>query len=257
MGGTSYGVRVLRFPYPTSPVSMDGASLGGADGGVGGPKRRDPINLSFPIRITGASAANTVAKLDTLLVALHVTGARSLRFDGSLSTRFYMAEFIGSSNYEWSGLDSVKLTLNFWVPKPFWKSTTETSQTAEAISASPQAFDVTDGGTVGGNWYAYPIWIIKQTDTTTITSVTLANATTTETIVWTGSLAEDDWLRLDSNPMNFRIEKSTDDGTSWTDAIGGADGGIVPSLNGGVSNSLSVTGVTAGAVDIYYRAEYL
>ena len=89
-----------------------------------------------------------------------------------------------------------------------------------------------------------------------VTSVTLANSTTGETVTWTGALSSGHWLKFDT--ARGVIEKSTDSGGNWTNVNYGVSGSYQDvRLKGGVQNTLVVTGVSSGTLTVTYTGRYL
>ncbi len=117
----------------------------------------------------------------------------------------------------------------------------------------------TSGGTwkraMPGTLYEYPVYILRNTTGGNITSVILANATTGETLNWTGTLADDDYLRIDSD---LETIESSSDLLAWTDELGGLGAGDpFPRLKPRVTNSITVTGLSSGTLDIQHRGRFL
>lgn len=89
------------------------------------------------------------------------------------------------------------------------------------------------------------IWIIKNsTDATT--QVTLTNTSTTETIIWSNALAASYWLKFDGNTGLCYSSTGTTD-AAWTDVNRNVTG-LPPTVQGGSTNVVTVTGVANGGV---------
>jgi hypothetical protein len=112
-------------------------------------------------------------------------------------------------------------------------------------------------GVVPGTDFCKPVWTITAGEA--LTYIALTNSTLTETLRWTGNLAEDDLLRIDSDRQT--IEKSVDSGATWTSAIAGMTvGDPFPRLKSGVANSVSLTRTpSAGLISLAltYRGAFL
>lgn len=118
----------------------------------------------------------------------------------------------------------------------------------------------TSGGTwrkaVQGTMTARPTYTIVNTDASTITTLTLTNTTRSQELTWTGSLAQNDQLRIDTERQH--IEKSTDGGSTWSNAMSGLTAGDpFPRLAAGQNNAFTIAGFVAGTINITYNARWL
>ncbi len=83
-------------------------------------------------------------------------------------------------------------------------------------------------------------------------SVQVANSYTGESVLWANTLAADAWLRLSSETQ--RAEVSVDDGATWTRNNANMTG-LICQLMGGVSNPITITGLTGATADYSYTAK--
>lgn len=101
--------------------------------------------------------------------------------------------------------------------------------------------------TITGTRKAHAVYVVKDGGTGA-SSVTITNASTGETVVWANALAPSNWLRLSSDGQGAEI--SADSGSNWTASNGGMTG-IIPMVQGGEDNAITVTGVT-GTCSVSY-----
>jgi len=106
---------------------------------------------------------------------------------------------------------------------------------------------MTPGGTRITDW----VFTVKN-GAASCASVTLANTTLGETVIWSNTLAANAWLRLSSATQ--RAEVSTDSGANWTKNNANM-AGIIPRIKGGVSNTITLTGPTTGTHEYSYTAK--
>jgi predicted phage tail component-like protein len=140
------------------------------------------------------------------------------------------------------------------------------TNTAIAIATNPDTLSV---GEIDGSANRIPAeFYVRNTTGATLTStaITIANDTTSESIVVTLTLEDDRWLRVGTLDANGRfsstIGKSTSTGgdpeaEAYTDFESSYTSGDWPRLQGGVVNSITVTGVATGTLEIVYRPRYI
>jgi predicted phage tail component-like protein len=135
-----------------------------------------------------------------------------------------------------------------------------------AITTSP---DTITTSAIVGNVSRTPISLYVRNGTgSQITSGTISvqNVTTSETIIWKGTLPDGYWLRfgnLQSNGTHKSdIKMSTISGAdptvlTYSNAEIGYQSGDWPRLKGGVANDITVTGISTGTLQTVYRARFL
>lgn len=104
--------------------------------------------------------------------------------------------------------------------------------------------------TVNGTQITDAVWLIKN-GAASCASVQIQNATTGQTVLWNNTLAASRWLRLTSETQ--RVEISTDSGATWTKSQSGTTG-VIPRLQGGITNTVTLTGPTTGTYNVTYTA---
>jgi predicted phage tail component-like protein len=135
-----------------------------------------------------------------------------------------------------------------------------------AIATDPDTLAI---ASVTGNVNRIPCEFYMRNETgssLTNATISLQNATTSETLTWRGTLEDDRWLRfgtLDSNGrFQATIEKSNSTGSdpeaeAYTSVESGYVSGDWPRLQGGAANSMVVTGISTGTLESTYRGRYL
>lgn len=106
---------------------------------------------------------------------------------------------------------------------------------------------MTPGGTQLTDWV-----LTLKNGATAAASVQVTNAYTGESVVWANALAVNAWLRMSSETQ--RIEVSTDSGATWTRRNENVTG-VIPQLQGGVSNVITISGLVGATADYTYTAK--
>lgn len=254
LSGSTYGVTVTRASWPviSSPLlDVQQVSFGTSITQKAG---YSPRTFNVPVIIEGDDQDDLQDKLDSLCSLLTSDVERSIRFDNWQSDRYWLARYTGGLEaVEFMGNDAVSAVLSFIAPDPHAFSTTERTSPDISINAEPKTFNMESSAPVGGNWYAKPVWIVKATNGAS--SVTFTNSTTGETLTYAASLANGDWLKIDTAYQH--VQKSTNSGSTYTDSMTAVSGRF-PTLKGGVQNSITISGVTSGGtLTATYRARYI
>jgi len=260
----TYGyLKVESFqPHPSADPVLDLQPYGGGrDGASSQSARLKPLYFTYACIMRGTSAKNLLECRDALAALLDPrNGVKLLVPDWETSldsavNRGYYAQRNGPLLFEPKGAKVVRVNINWVVPDGYAVSAAEQSQTSIAIDESPESITVPASGTVIGNDYAEPVWILTNTDSTALSTFTLANTTTSETFVWTGTMAQDDKVKVDTKRCH--CEKSTDGGTTYSTSMPGVGTAqVFPRLQGGAANTVTVTGFVAGTLDITYRGRF-
>ena len=136
----------------------------------------------------------------------------------------------------------------------------------EAIATDPDTVTIDDPG---GSDDSGMVWYLRNSTGGAVTSITLNNTTTGETLTWTGSLGDDRWLAIcseeNASPAFVRkhIYRSTAGGAdptvlSYTSVISGrANGSTFPKLKSGETNSVTVTGISTGTLQVIGRGRFI
>lgn len=258
LSGSSYGLTVLEesFPLMAQP-QVDVQGIAQWFGGMSRAPGFGPLTIPVKCVVTGSSASDLLSKLDALRYLLNPrNGEKTLRFDW-LSTRYWKAVLANPGALSAVGVTWKQFDLVFVAADCRAYSTTDRSSPDFTVVATPHSMTVESGPTaVAGTAPCDPVWVIKNTSGGTVTTLTLNNSTTGESVTWTGSLANGNWLKVDI--ARGVVEKSTDSGANWTNAMGGVTGSFVlPTLSGGVANTVVLTGFSAATVVLTYTARYL
>lgn len=103
---------------------------------------------------------------------------------------------------------------------------------------------------VGGTQITDAVYLIKN-GAAAVSSIQLNNASTNETMVWVNTLAANAWVEFDSALQRARV--STNSGSSWTKTNTNMTG-LIPKLQGGENNVITLTGPTTGTHNVTYTA---
>lgn len=257
LSGDTYGLLVepgaIGFG-PTPQTSI--AQTPGRDGGHIYNTRYSGRTATIPIRVEGDSAADLKTKLDAVAYFLRASRGNGYYKLDSFDDRLFYGRLDGRLDFDFYGPRMARATLQLISPEAFLYAATETTQT-ETISASPTTFDVPNGGAdVAGTAPASPVWIIKNTAGSTSGAITFESLTRSEVFNTTTGLGNNHWARLDV--ARGILERSTDSGANWS-AWMTARGNYtdIPRLSPQTSNSIRITGITAGEVVCTYRARFL
>jgi phage-related protein len=202
-------------------------------------KKAKPIELD--VVIEGDSLADLKSNLDSIKAVLNT------RLDGKLeldlhTDRYWMVRFNRMDpNPGHRGTLIWKGQISFTAFDPAAYNNTEADST-HTIDANPK--EVTE--TIGGTAQTYPTWELTADAAITDETIEVENITTGEKIEWTGSLAIDDVLLIDSDTMyvtkNDVASMATISGQFPTLAVG--------------ENEIAVREFS-GTLKITYRARYI
>lgn len=257
LSGSTYGLTVLKTDLPyISNTEVDVTNIPYSYGGVSNQSFLNAEDISFDAQITGTSAANLQTKLDALALLFFQRRQleTTLKFD-ALSDRYWKVRIVSRIPRSPRGLVDAVLPLNFVAPDPRAFSVSDTSQ-SESIVTDPDVFPFPAAGNIAGTSQADPIWYIRNQTGGAVTSITLANAATSDTITWTGSLSSGFWLKINTDQRIQLVQESTASGSdptalSFNDSMTGVTG-TFPVFEAGQSNSMTVTGISTGTL----RADY-
>jgi hypothetical protein len=124
------------------------------------------------------------------------------------------------------------------------------------ISSNPTDIVVPDesGEIVTGTCNAVPVITIENLGEFDGTLI-IENLQSGELMTWYGVFVADTFLRFDTERKH--VERSIDDGVTWTSAVVGLSGTSLPiELVYGVSNTLRITGLASANVNITYRGRF-
>lgn len=273
-GGVDLGALGLRV-LPGSDAAMAGVKVdvqdrSARDGGVATGYAFGVKEWSVECVVVGTTRDVLRTRMDAVMRALDPRGGEKLFYmnsetlHGTALQRGRLCRVSGGVSGQLQGL-SCYFTLNFVSSSAFDVSIAETTQVL-TINADPKTLkvpaDVSDGETpphmvavmAPGNTVAVPVWTL--TAGAGVTTFGLANTTTGETFVWQGAMSAGHRLRVDSERMH--CELSVDGGTTWSNVMSGVNAASVwPTIDGGVQNTVVVTGVSSGSVSVVYRGRFL
>jgi hypothetical protein len=250
LGGSSYGAILERHARPVAPRVIETTVIPGADGAItyGGYLGAQGVDL--PLVVEGTSRSDLHDKLDAIALALHTDEAKSLAPD-YLGGRYWLAQLASLGPIEYFGMTAARIMARFNVADARLYAASETSQTL-TVATDPDSFSVPASGDVAGTAVADPEW--ELTLSAGASSIEIENTTRGESLTYGASLTSGDKLKIVSAPTSMRVY--VDVGSGYAESMGDVSG-VPPRLTPGVSNSVTVTGLSSGSLDVTYRARYL
>lgn len=251
LSGTSYGLKVLEDSFPLMAAPMiDTRQIAQGFGGVSRHDGYGSLSIPVPALIIGDSVSDLWSKMDAIKLLMDPNnGEKNLQFD-FIPNRYWKAILSSPLEMPGPGVTWKRVQMEFLASDPRAYSTSDRSTPDFTINSTPDQFTEAVAGTATAD----PIWIVKAG--ASVTSVILENATTGESVTWTGTLSSGHWLKF--NTVLGTIEKSTDSGANYTNVATGITGSFVlPKLRGGFTNTINVTGVSAGTLTLTYTARYI
>lgn len=240
-----FGVTVLTSSWPYLPVPK--VDIQEVPFAMARSQRQSysPRTFNVKVLIEGDDREDLESNISSLFSLFAEENDKALRFDAFRPNNQWFSRYQGGlEDASFVGLSAIEATLTFIAPDPSGSEVDYTNIT-ETITSSSHSFTLT----TRGNWYANPLWTIKASHGAS--AITFINSTTTEELVWSGTLAPTEWLRIDSD--RFFVEKTSNSGSSWAAQMLYVSGRF-PRLAGGVENQLTIYGVTSGAtLEASYR----
>ena len=258
VSSATYRLTVLddaEFPLLASPrvFTREAAQGFGGASRYGG---LSPLTIPISVVVSGDDPADLWTKLDALKTLLDPSAGEQNLYLDWVPNRYWKAMLVSEISMPSYGAVHKKFQLVFRASDPRAYSTTARSTPNFTISSDPDTMTIEAAAVVAGNTDADCVWIIDNTSGGAVTSLTLNNTTKVESVTWTGSLADTNWLRIDT--ARGVIEKTVDDGANYTDAMSGVSGTFVlPTLKAGSSNSVTISGFSGATVGLTYTARYL
>jgi hypothetical protein len=266
MSGSDYGLLVKRSPLEGHPdPRLDQHILGGADGAVLEVDYEKPLFFTNVCQVTGEETTESARddsrrKFTNCRNLLSATGGeRLLEIHSEQGTaddlkRGYYAVINGPIQPSQKGTSAIQFNLNWMVPSGKAVALTETTQ-AVTVDETPEAFLVPASGTLAGISNSKPVYTITQNAVGGVVEVILANSTLGHSATWEGTLEAGDLLRFDADRQYVEINT----GAGYVSAMSGMTddpGFIIPLLEGGSSNSMTLTGLSDASLSLTYRAQY-
>ncbi len=196
--------------------------------------------LVVPLLLPGVDYTDSEGRRSALLKLLSRPGKRFIFFDNLEQSTKYKGKLIAApaAQYIGSGL-AIELTFGI---DPFRYLRTDYSQVI-AITP-PTTTDVPLTSVVPGNATGHPLWLLQNTSGGLFTgTIILTNSTTNEQVRWTGSISDDDYIQFDSTER-LVVETGSDPSALNNAMSGVTPGGVIPTIECGVQNSVTVAGFT-------------
>lgn len=250
---------------PDSPISSSDAIHGDSQFSVVNQTTR---TVTLSVSVTGTSQANLQSNMEYITRVLDpVAGAdTAFTLDYDPNRRYVGRVASMSAPDPNSGIGFYVFVFGITIQCMAHKQGTTETNTAVALATSPDTESI---GVVTGSASRIPCEIYTRNTTgadLTATAITITNDTTSESIIWTGTLEDDRWLKIGSldalGRFTATIEKSDSTGSdpeaeTYQGVEAGYTSGDWPRLRGGVDNSFTITGIATGTLEITYRARFL
>lgn len=221
-------------------------------GGVSQGRFDDVLVFDVPVMVEGGNPDDIQDHLDNIGFVLNQPdGDAALFFPNThIDDRRWNARLSGMSEPFDTTSTSVSFTYTFTAPQAVSEIIALTTQNV-APAGAPHAFNIPVAGVLAGNIEAFPIYTFTATGV--VTNITLISVTQDVTLQWTGSLVNTNVLVIDTDPGAMTIEKSSDAGVTFVNALGNMAQLGFPTLNARVSNSMTVLGANNTNLAITYR----
>jgi hypothetical protein len=248
-----YGLRVLRGPHPVtgSPETFTRNTPGRHGGFSGGVGFYEPREMEVTLYVQGTSFSNLQTKLDNVAYAMRPElGNVPIVFDNRSDRRW-----IGMLNSEISapliGNGAIQFPARFMMPYGVSESASLTTQNV-TIDESPEALNT---ASVPGTTHTFPTFLLRNTDSTAITTLSVANSTTGEILTVNYTVPQNHYVRINSNQET--IEYSTD-GTNFIYIMSArsSTNKAFPRLAPRTVNAITVSGFVAGTLVLTYRGRF-
>ena len=220
--------------------------------------------ITLSCYVSAANETTLYTYMDAIMQRLHPALADKILTIDKIPDRRYVGRVSSVSPPSVKGFWGYTLQVTI-MALPEAQDASETNS-AQAIATDP---DTLTFSSIAGNVNRIPAEFYMRNTTgaaLTSTAITLTNDTTTESLVWTGTLNDDQWLRIGELDSEGRFTASIglSDATgadpeaeSYTSAISGYTSGDWPRLKGGVDNDITVAGVSTGTLEITYRGRHI
>lgn len=255
---STYGLRATRGDLPIDGVSdRAGVSLAGRDGALSSPTVWGARGFSVPCIVSATTAATLQTYLDTIARILNEREDCNLKFDGELSTRYWLARYVGGSAPALVSPTLAEWTLNFVADDPHAYSTTESTAT-KTLTAKTAGSSQTKTAAVLGSDFAYPdIEIVASSITD---QVKVGNESLDQLGIWTSAgatsdIAIGDTIRFRSDRRYLLVDIKRTGADAYVPAMDGFSGRF-PAMAPGVTNTLTFWNID-GALTIRWRNRYL
>jgi hypothetical protein len=259
-----YGLQLESYAIPEKA-----SAIGGSHAAIYGDSLFSTVNdtildLSLICSVTADSRAALDSNIDTIKGILDPhKGDKVITFPDRPGRRFVgrvTTITTDSVDGRWGRVFNISMTC-----MAHKQAISETND-ALTIESNPDTLIIPS---VAGNVNRIPVEIYLRNTTggdLASTDFTVANTTTSETITINTTLADDKWLRFGSIDSNGRFTATLDissgtgadpEAETYTQAQTGYSAGDWCRLKGGVDNTFTITGLSAGTFEWTYRGRYI
>ena len=260
LSGADYNLTALSASMSLgSPRNVASQNTPHRPGGTAWLLGDEPRQISVQAALWAGDGEEFRVRQDRLLNTLYAADLKSLRLDWLYPDRYWLVRLQNATPVSAfrQGLFA-QFQLDFLAPDPYAFSLTEFDNTY-TIDSDPYEFvlkeDTSPATPVGGSAPARPVYTITNTGSQ-ITGVTIENENTGDALTWSGTLLQDDMIRIDVDRQ--LIEKSTSGGATWSTVMYALNTGhVFPVLQALAVNEMSITGIDSGTIQVVYRDRYL
>lgn len=255
MSAAGLDLLLENVELPPAPAArLDIVDIPADAGGVGQAVAYESRTLSLDVSVQKTTVAAAKASVRAWAAIFNVREPSKIVMTAmGMNDRYWMGRLLDSDVVEQTALGYIKQRLRFYCPDPVAFNETETTETIADLSVTTSINVDYDG-----DWWAMPVY--EFTAAGSVSTFTLTNSTTGETITWSGSLTAGQKLEIDSTLR--RVRKYS--GGAWSVVNSGVNAtATFPRLKPVAvygtarTNAISVSGAAAGSFTVTYRDRWL
>lgn len=237
-------------PQLSAPYQVDYQEIAYKNGGIALGKFKNSRTIDVICTIYGSSSENLIENVDALNNILNVDEPKKLRFEKRWSNRYWNAIPNGSVLINEIRNLALQFEISFLAPDPFAYELTKTENEYN-VTDDPSSFTVTSPS---GTEYIDLGCQVITTAPEDVDHLIIKNDQTNTEIEYNGTLKENEMLRID--PERSIVEKSTDGGSTWINAMDDVETINWLTLKPGVDNIFTVAGGNELTINTNYRGKY-
>lgn len=240
---SDYGLHVLSDSVHEilAPITLRQMKFSGFHGAHDFGVEYEPREWNLNCIIIGSSLTDLKSKMDSIAALLDADkGLKKLIFDIQ-TDRYWLAKLSAALDFSFEGF-STRIVVMLIAPSPFALNIDLIESNFSITSADQNIFEI-----VGGTYHALPQWVFTADQALDDIELTVGEGSTAEQFKWTGSLAENDILIVDTNL--WYVTKNGDPAMANVE-------GMFPRLAPGAKNAINIKNFH-GSLDIKYQNKYL
>jgi hypothetical protein len=246
----TYGLDVVQgFRFPVigaAALQTDGLPAAAKVISYRGESR--PVEVAFPCRIKGTSAADLQAKIDSISAALSTPTADAALVFASVSAKAWMGQWDGSMDCEYIGDRAAKVSLAFTC-QPYMVD----AAASTASASGSGAVSLPAEGAIPGAREVPTTYTVQNTGTD-VAAGAFVLSSANGLIAYSDAVPAGTYVRFRTDTRQAWVSA---DGLAWTEVFGKLTGSPnwAP-LTGGVQNTVTVTGPATYTISIDYTGRY-